>query len=83
MYYGTDANPHCLSRGFIDGETEGRLSGTKVSPAAVEEILNAPDYESFVIGLEKGPHNQIPNTIRGDFLLFSAPNDPIFFLHHG
>jgi tyrosinase len=81
-FYNTSEHIHCLSRGFMDGEVEGRLPGDKVKPAAIEEILSQSNYESFFINLEKGPHNQIPNSIKGDFLRFTAPNDPIFFLHH-
>jgi tyrosinase len=34
------------------------------------------------LALENGPHNNIPTGIQGDFSSFTAPNDPIFFLHH-
>ncbi|KAL1311897.1 hypothetical protein AAFC00_001969 [Neodothiora populina] len=82
LYYNMNDNPHCLSRGFWDGQELGRLPGSDVSPRAIEAILSQADYESFFLALEHGPHNVIPNSIRGDFLKFTAPSDPLFFLHH-
>jgi tyrosinase len=82
-FYNSDDHDHCLSRAFADGKTRGTLPGDQVRPAVVEEILSQTDYKSFFLQLEKGPHNQIPNGIGGDFLKFTAPNDPLFFLHHG
>lgn len=75
-------SPHCLSRGFIDGEVRGKLPGHELQPISIGWILDRPDYEQFFMALESGPHNQIPNSIRGDFHTFTAPNDPIFYLHH-
>ena len=43
---------------------------------------NMPDYEAFYLALENGPHDAIPNSIRGNFIKLTAPNDPLFFLHH-
>ncbi|OHF02032.1 hypothetical protein CORC01_02611 [Colletotrichum orchidophilum] len=80
--FGLEEDRHCLSRGFADGNVMGRLNGDKVKPAVIEEILRQPDYASFFGKLEDGPHNQIPNGIQGDFIKFTAPNDPLFFLHH-
>ncbi|WQF83004.1 Putative tyrosinase copper-binding domain, di-copper centre-containing domain superfamily [Colletotrichum destructivum] len=80
--FGLEDDRHCLSRGFTDGKVLGRLNGDKVKPAVIEEILRQPDYASFFVKLEDGPHNQIPNGIQGDFIKFTAPNDPLFFLHH-
>lgn len=81
---GFQQHSHCLSRGFWNNDTgtHGVLAGDKVQPAAVEAVLNLPTYEEFFLALESGPHNQIPNGIRGDFMSFTAPNDPIFYLHH-
>jgi tyrosinase len=77
-----DDPTHCLSRGFTDGAVKGRLPGDKVQPAVIEEILRQLEYESFFLKLEKYPHNQIPNGIRGEFLTFIAPQDLLFCLHH-
>lgn len=81
-FFNSNDHIHCLSCGFTDGNVKGRLPGDKVQPAAIEEILRQSDFESFFMKLEKGPHNQIPNGIKGDFIKFTAPNDPVFFLHH-
>lgn len=81
-YYGPENSKHCLSRGFTDGNVKGRLAGDMVRPAVIEEVLRQPEYANFFMKLEKGPHNQIPNGIRGDFFKFTAPNDPLFYLHH-
>jgi tyrosinase len=82
-FYNYDDHNHCLTRAFSDGDTQGRIPGDQVRPSVVEKILSQADYQSFFTSLEKGPHNQIPNGIGGDFLRFTAPNDPLFFLHHG
>jgi tyrosinase len=81
-FFSSNDHIHCLSRGFTDGDVKGRLPGDKVQPAIIEEILRQLDFESFFLKLEKGPHNQIPNGIKGDFIKFIAPNYPVFFLHH-
>lgn len=53
-----------------------------VSPARVAQTLDQPDYVAFFKDFESGSHNAIPQFIRGDFLTFTAPNDPVFYLHH-
>lgn len=83
-FYDGDDHVHCLSRGFVFNEKilHGRTPGEGVRPSAIEKILSLPDFESFFLALENGPHNDIPTGIQGDFSSFTAPNDPIFFLHH-
>lgn len=80
-FFGPDDYLHCLSRGFNDGQVDGKLRGDRIQPAKIEEMLRQPNFESFFSKLEHG-HGQIPNGIRGDFYRFTAPNDPLFFLHH-
>ncbi|PWY74371.1 Di-copper centre-containing protein [Aspergillus heteromorphus CBS 117.55] len=83
MFYGPKDHPHCLSRGFTDGEGHyGTIPGESVHPERIEDILSQEDYESFFFALEKGPHDTIPNGVRGDFFSFTAPYDPVFYLHH-
>ncbi|KAK6596644.1 hypothetical protein H4I96_09296 [Botrytis cinerea] len=82
QYFGSEYGAHCLSRGFIHGDHLRTIFGLKVQPKALEAVLLQPDYESFNLELEEGPHNAIPRAIRGDFLRVTAPNDPVFFLHH-
>ncbi|KAH8714043.1 hypothetical protein GQ44DRAFT_625199 [Phaeosphaeriaceae sp. PMI808] len=73
--------PHCLSRGFLDGEAL-RKECMALSPDTIERLMAISDYSSFNLGLENGPHLAIPHSIRGDFSLLTAPSDPVFFLHH-
>ncbi|KAF4637011.1 hypothetical protein G7Y89_g1074 [Cudoniella acicularis] len=83
LFYGTRYDPHCLSRGFGDGiNDKGVFSGAGVRPEVVEKIMRQPDYEKFFLAVENGPHSTIPNGVRGDFFSFTAPYDPVFFLHH-
>ncbi|KAK4622203.1 Tyrosinase ustQ [Fulvia fulva] len=82
-YYDIKYAPHCLSRGFrnIAGEL-GHIDGKDVSPQSVEEVLSAGTYDKFVKLMESRVHDVIPFGIAGDFETFSAPYDPLFFLHH-
>lgn len=68
-----------FSRGFKFNEKmlHGRIPGEGVRPSAIEKILSLPDFESFFLALENGPHNAIPTSIHGDFMGFTAPNDLI------
>ncbi|KAK2041382.1 Di-copper centre-containing protein [Colletotrichum somersetense] len=76
LYYGPDIKPHCLSRGFTD------FPGRNASPEIVQNSLGEKDYETFLVAVETGPHNMAPNGLRGEFYHFTAPNDPVFYLHH-
>ncbi|KAK1979541.1 hypothetical protein LZ30DRAFT_751360 [Colletotrichum cereale] len=76
LYFGQHSQPHCLSRGFTD------FPGRNVSPEVVQKSLGEKDYETFFLAIENGPHNMAPNGIQGEFYSFTAPNDPIFYLHH-
>ncbi|KAF6823577.1 tyrosinase central domain containing protein [Colletotrichum musicola] len=78
---------HCLSRGFAsaDGDVKPAMlerMHSYVSPAHVEATLAQTDFEGFLRAFENGAHNAIPQFVRGDWMTFSAPNDPVFFLHH-
>ncbi|WYZ44479.1 hypothetical protein EsH8_VII_000915 [Colletotrichum jinshuiense] len=82
--------PHCLSRWFRDraslknAEDEALYEKIhdRISPEYVEQTLAATDYNSFFKKFEAGAHNAIPMFIRGEWLNFTATNDPLFFLHH-
>ena len=63
---------HCLSRGFATGENLTRFSGA-LEPTALGELLRTPDYATFNLGVENGPHLSIPRSIHGDFSTFTAP----------
>jgi tyrosinase len=73
---------HYLSRSFFNDAEELNLKGGGLRPAVIEDIMRQPDYLSFRDKLEHGPHKEISNGVRGDFATFSAPNDPVFYLHH-
>lgn len=82
-YYDVKYHPHCLSRGFRNDEGElGHIDGTDISPSSIEEVLNMDDYEDFVALMESRVHDTIPFGIGGDFETFTAPYDPLFYLHH-
>ena len=82
-YYDVKKKPHCLSRGFRDDEGNlGIMDGTSISPESIGEVLNLNDYEKFVKEMESRVHDTIPFGIGGDFETFTAPYDPLFFLHH-
>ncbi|KAF4615860.1 hypothetical protein G7Y89_g15255 [Cudoniella acicularis] len=81
-YFSNKNESHCLSRGFVQGELLDERFGAKVRPEALEAILQQPDYESFNSRLENGPHDSLPHSVRGDFSRETAPNDPVFYLHH-
>ena len=82
-YYDVKYQPHCLSRGFRDLEGNlGHIDGRDITPESIEEALSLDDYESFVTLMESRVHDVIPYGISGDFETFTAPYDPLFFLHH-
>ncbi|KAF2749222.1 monooxygenase [Sporormia fimetaria CBS 119925] len=81
-YLDDEFHPHCLSRGWLDGD-ELREQAWELRPEAVDALMAEERYEGFNLGLEHGPHLAVPRTIGGDFLLLTAPSDPVFFLHHG
>ncbi|EME43326.1 hypothetical protein DOTSEDRAFT_72666 [Dothistroma septosporum NZE10] len=82
-YYDIKFAPHCLSRGFRNSAGElGHIDAQDVSPQSVEEVLSAETYDKFVELMEGRLHDVIPLGIAGDFETFTAPYDPLFFLHH-
>ncbi|KAJ8113017.1 hypothetical protein ONZ43_g5256 [Nemania bipapillata] len=82
QYYDGDWNPHCLSRGFLAGEYLDHFGAQRLNSSAMAAVLDEPDYYRFLLMLEDSSHSAIPILVRGDFSRFTAPNDPIFFLHH-
>ncbi|MCJ1446932.1 MAG: hypothetical protein MMC23_007440, partial [Stictis urceolatum] len=80
-YIKEDIAPHCLSRGFATGDRLRELSSW-IQPEQIETCLAEDDYDTFNLCVELGPHNAIPRSIGGDFTVFTAPIDPVFFLHH-
>jgi hypothetical protein len=72
-YLDDEVYPHCLSRGFAQGE-ELKNQSKMVSPDVIENLLSLNSYDAFNLGLEHGPHLAIPRAIRGDFSLLTAPS---------
>lgn len=82
-FYDVKYHPHCLSRGFrTDDGRLGVIDGSLISPESIEEVLKINSYEDFVASMESRVHDAIPFGIGGDFETFTAPYDPLFFLHH-
>lgn len=82
-FYDVKYKPHCLSRGFrTDDGRLGVIDGSLISPDSIEEVLQIDGYEEFVTSMESKVHDAIPFGIAGDFETFTAPYDPLFFLHH-
>lgn len=71
-YLKSQWHPHCLTRGFASGPELANLSSW-IRPSAIEGLLADDDYETFNLGLERAAHLAIPRSVRGDFLLFTAP----------
>lgn len=72
---------HCLSRRFPADDSQGSLAGNKVGLPIIREIIDQPDYGSFLKKLRAGPIMTIPQWIGGDFNQLTGPNDPLFLLH--
>ena len=69
--------PHCLTRAFTEEGFHG-YSSSDVQPTAIEAILDLNDFESFYEAVENGPHDTIPNMVRGGFWILTAPNRRTF-----
>ncbi|KAM0795969.1 hypothetical protein BDR22DRAFT_893659 [Usnea florida] len=82
IIYNHTYTQHCLSRGFRDGKTVGRIPGARYSPESIGSILRESTYKEFVRRVEYYLHNTMHQGIAGDFLAMTAANDPVFFVHH-
>ncbi|CAK4025333.1 Di-copper centre-containing [Lecanosticta acicola] len=69
----------CLSRKFAQGTT---FNASHLSSRYVSVTLSKKTYADFLLAMEDGPHDDIPQGVRGTFMSFYAPADPLFFLHH-
>ncbi|KAI1275445.1 hypothetical protein F5Y07DRAFT_409269 [Xylaria sp. FL0933] len=77
-------SPHCLTRSFLnyDSGEVGSMSGELVKPENMGRLARAQDYGTFRYMIEGTLHNVIHLEIVGDLDELTAPNDPIFWLHH-
>lgn len=78
---GVSYSPHCLARAFFQGPQLEDLQ-RNVSAQAIESLLEETSFEQFFESFERGSHQVIPQFVHGDFMTYTAPNDPVFFLHH-
>ncbi|KAH8821800.1 hypothetical protein F5884DRAFT_827986 [Xylogone sp. PMI_703] len=78
-YFNEEAHIHCLLRKF--DHTNGRLSGEKYKAETIDQVLQRPNITSFLSDINK-IHASVHEGLGGDMEGFSAPNDPLFFLHH-
>ncbi|KAI1862667.1 hypothetical protein JX265_006962 [Neoarthrinium moseri] len=86
-YYTTTERTHCLNRSFNNGTgsspTDDSWQAALYSPAMIANITDkSPSFEKFWVELENNPHGAIHNSIGGDMVPSTSPNDPLFFLHH-
>ena len=72
-YVGEKEQPHCLSRNFRNDTSTAHFKGRLLRPELTEDILNEDEILRFLLRLERGPHNTIPQGIGGDFKSFTAP----------
>ena len=73
LFYGREDKPHRLSRRFQRGTQMEEFFSARVRPETLKTLLNIPDYNSFNLGLEHGPHLAVPHGVLGDLLADSAP----------
>lgn len=82
-YYEGNYHPHCLSRGFLDEATVSRVGNITVRPDILQDVIRKESrYFDFLLAVETMSHLTIPYVVQGDFSKVTAPNDPVFFLHH-
>ena len=83
-FYGSEERPNCIWRALpgVLNEEEKLLSKERFHPSTVEALLAQNTYRDFLAELQRGPHIRVPNGIAGEFMEFTAANDPLFFLHH-
>ncbi|KAL9106901.1 MAG: hypothetical protein Q9227_008149 [Pyrenula ochraceoflavens] len=55
LYYGDEVNPHCLSRGFRQGQDMKIFYSDPLQPDALRKLMSIEDYETFNLELEHDP----------------------------
>ena len=74
IIYNHTFTQHCLSRGFRDGKTMGRLPDIPYGPESIGSILRESTYKEFLRRVESELHNTMHQAIAGDFLSMTAAN---------
>lgn len=74
-------SPHRVQRDFTSGVSGGIRP--LVDPALLNAIVNLSNFYSFAVNTEIA-HDIVHVGIGGDMrVINNAPNDPVFYLHHG
>ena len=68
LFQGSERQQHCLSRGLRS------FPGEAMRPDAIEAIMCETSFEHFFLDVERKLHDVVPSLVRGDFMLFTAPN---------
>lgn len=72
-YFGDQAQPHCLSRGFASRDELLRI-GAPISPDSLETLSrSSPSFEDFALELEHRAHTFMRDGVRGDFRAYTGP----------
>lgn len=80
-WWSNHPNTHCLRRGFTSG-TNGQFPPLESWNTLLNLINSDISYQEFATTLE-ALHGSVHVGIGGDMtVLGSAPNDPMFFMHH-
>ncbi|KAG7092538.1 hypothetical protein E1B28_008888 [Marasmius oreades] len=86
---GPEDSPHCLIREWNNGRQDangnwiiGDMAKSSYNTPVLRQIYSSTNYFDFEWRLENGPHAYLHNRIGGDMRPHTAPNDPIFYLHH-
>ncbi|EEB94544.1 hypothetical protein MPER_06625 [Moniliophthora perniciosa FA553] len=83
---------HCLSRAFNDGTRNifgtpnvGDMMARQYYNSTVmqQRVYSQDKYYLFEVNLEDRSHAAVHNAVGGDMLTSAAPNDALFYLHHG
>ncbi|KAI8931396.1 hypothetical protein NX059_011726 [Plenodomus lindquistii] len=76
-------NPHCLTRNWNNGTNyPGDMFVKSYTPEILAGVAANNNFNDFRKSLENGPHGAVHSAIGGDMSPATAPNDPLFFLHH-
>ena len=81
LYFDRDEQEHCFSRGMRYGEMLD-FAMSKISPRAVEAVMQREDFRNFTYWLEKDTHKFMPYVFRGEWAQTSSNNDPIWYPGH-
>ncbi|KAJ6109988.1 hypothetical protein N7486_002223 [Penicillium sp. IBT 16267x] len=77
---GDPTGPEGVSK---DVATAEKVSARTVKPEILEAVVvSETNFFNFTVHVEDVSHLTVPFLVHGDFRRITAPNDPVFFLHH-